>query len=175
MKYILLCLLVIIGLSQAQEFTYPLKAPIEVFGSCEHPLEAVTEGFCVIDGDTLRVLLDKGDGWYQFTSLRITGVNTPESRTTNDREKALAARIKAAVTDLLAGLNPADIKIVSLEKAKFYGRTIGDLQLYSDPSFSFSKWLIANQLAQPYEGEARTGWTEEQLDFIEEGLENIEY
>lgn len=164
-----------LALVSAQVFDYPIKAPSEIFEACDSPTDAFATGYCVIDGDTVRVLMDLGEGEYRFRLLRLDGINTAETRTSNAREKDIGLRTKALLIDYLAQLEPSDLIIVSNEKAKFYGRVIGDIHKASDPSFSLANWLIENQLGLPYNGEARAGFTDADLDLIEGALEKLEY
>jgi hypothetical protein len=48
--------------AQVQVFDNPLKPPLDIFDNCDDPVKALEVGFCVLDGDTIRVLLDLGEG-----------------------------------------------------------------------------------------------------------------
>ncbi|HEX6068196.1 MAG TPA: thermonuclease family protein [Longimicrobiaceae bacterium] len=41
----------------------------------------------VVDGDTLDALVDLGFNQYGYTTIRLRGVNTPETRTSDEAEK----------------------------------------------------------------------------------------
>ena len=57
----------------------------------------------VIDGDTITCTLDLGFHIYHWKKIRFYGVNAPESRTRNKREKEAGLRAKARVIELLDG------------------------------------------------------------------------
>jgi micrococcal nuclease len=56
----------------------------------------------VVDGDTIDVDIDLGFD-ISFTSrVRLAGIDTPESRTTDKKEKALGLEVKQRLKDLLS-------------------------------------------------------------------------
>src|SRR3990167_7933660 len=77
----------------------------------------------VLDGDTLVFEpLDLGnDVFLKKAVLRLAGVNCPESRTKNLKEKKLGLEAKQFVKGLVEG---KEIKFTSLQKEKF-GRMLG--------------------------------------------------
>ena len=56
----------------------------------------------VIDGDTVDVDIDLGFGtWIRNERVRIMGIDTPESRTSNDIEKKFGLAAKSRLQELL--------------------------------------------------------------------------
>ena len=75
----------------------------------------------VVDGDTLDCDLDLGfDVILQKQRVRLAGIDTPESRTRNLKEKALGLKAKERLIELCEG----KFKVKSLGKGK-YGRILG--------------------------------------------------
>tara|TARA_R100000655_G_scaffold77938_1_gene117315 strand:- start:35874 stop:36281 length:408 start_codon:yes stop_codon:yes gene_type:complete len=75
----------------------------------------------VIDGDTIDVDIDLGFGvWLKKQRVRLAGIDTPESRTRNLKEKALGLKAKDRLIELCTGA----FKVKSLGKGK-YGRILG--------------------------------------------------
>ena len=55
----------------------------------------LSEVLRVVDGDTVDVLLDLSFGVFRKVRIRANGIDTPESRTRNKREKELGLAAKA--------------------------------------------------------------------------------
>ena len=56
----------------------------------------------VIDGDTVDIDIDLGFGtWIRNERVRIMGIDTPESRTSNDIEKKFGLAAKSRLQELL--------------------------------------------------------------------------
>jgi len=74
----------------------------------------------IIDGDTIVVSLDLGFSCFlKKQTIRLAGIDTPESRTRNLEEKALGKKASARLEELCVG----SFKIQSLGKGK-YGRIL---------------------------------------------------
>jgi len=101
----------------------------------------------VVDGDTIRCVLDLGFSILHKATIRLAGINCPETRTRNLVEKELGKKAKARLKELVKG---QDIELhCEKEKGKF-GRIIGTLWVYD------SEWILRNlnrQMVQ--EGHAR--------------------
>ena len=85
-----------------------------------------------VDGDTVDVDIDLGFGvWLRNERVRIMGIDTPESRTSNEVEKLFG---KAAKTRLKELLHDGAVLVTTEEKngedmrGKF-GRILGDFKL----------------------------------------------
>ena len=83
----------------------------------------------VIDGDTVDIDIDLGFGtWIRNERVRIMGIDTPESRTSNDIEKKFGLAAKTRLQELLgetAILKTQVSKKGEDMKGKF-GRILGD-------------------------------------------------
>ena len=83
----------------------------------------------VIDGDTVDVDIDLGFGiWLRNQRVRIYGIDTPESRTSDDVEKLFGLAAKKRVEELLQNnvvLITTDDKHGEDSRGKF-GRILGD-------------------------------------------------
>ncbi len=86
----------------------------------------------VVDGDTVDVDIDLGFG-IQLTNerVRIMGIDTPESRTSNKVEKVFGLAAKNRLAELLA----EDCILITTENKKGedevgkFGRVLGDFQI----------------------------------------------
>ena len=85
----------------------------------------------VIDGDTVDIDIDLGFGtWIRNERVRIMGIDTPESRTSNDIEKKFGLAAKSRLQELLgetAILKTQVSKKGEDMKGKF-GRILGDFK-----------------------------------------------
>jgi micrococcal nuclease len=102
----------------------------------------------VVDGDTVDVDIDLGfDVWLRNQRIRLFGVDCPESRTRNKKEKAHGLLAKAYVQKaLVVGRTYA---LTTKEKGKF-GRFLGEFK--TGKGF-ITKLLIKERLAVPYTGQ----------------------
>ena len=57
----------------------------------------------IVDGDTIDILIDLGFGLTKKERVRLAGIDTPESRTTNLEEKAMGLEAKEVLTKMLSG------------------------------------------------------------------------
>lgn len=106
----------------------------------------------VIDGDTLDCLLDVGFDILIKQRLRLSGINTPESRTRDKREKELGLEAKQFTQDFVS--EGEKILIHTIKKGKF-GRLLCEVFVGGK---SLNKALIKAGLAREYHGGKRTGW-----------------
>ena len=81
----------------------------------------VKEVVKVVDGDTVDVILDLGFGLFKKERVRIAGVDTPEKRTRNLKEKKLGNDATAFAEEWFS---EGDITIRT-EKDGKYGRMLG--------------------------------------------------
>lgn len=111
----------------------------------------------VIDGDTLDLLVDLGFNIHHSIRVRLNGVNTPESRTSDIKEKELGLKAKDFTKDWTVRHPVVYVSTVKDKKEKF-GRILA--QVYSDPDKTacLNEDLIGSGYARPYNGEKRNGW-----------------
>lgn len=115
----------------------------------------------VIDGDTLDVDIDLGFGiWLTDERVRIMGIDTPASRTSDKVEKIFGKAAKARLKSLLgpyATLKTRVAKDGEDMRGKF-GRVLGDFEVYyhaEDRYSTVAKILIQEGHAVEYEGGAK--------------------
>src|SRR5210317_2199141 len=86
-----------------------------------------------VDGDTVDVDIDLGFGvWLNDERVRIMGIDTPESRTSDKVEKLFGKAAKARLKELLgpyATLQTRVAKDGEDMRGKF-GRVLGDFEVY---------------------------------------------
>lgn len=107
----------------------------------------------VVDGDTVILDIDLGfDVWLNSQSVRLSGVDTPETRTRNANEKKAGLLAKKWVSDLLKVGD--DVKITTiLDKEGKFGRILGVIT--NSNEVNINEGLINNRYAVPYEGQSK--------------------
>ena len=66
----------------------------------------------VVDGDTVDALIDIGFKIKYDERIRLLGLDTPESRTSNQKEKVLGKAAKARIKELIASANTLSKKLL---------------------------------------------------------------
>ena len=85
----------------------------------------VKEVLKVVDGDTIDVVIDLGFD-ISFTSrVRLAGIDTPESRTKDAREKILGVEVKEYLKKALEGATDIVIRTEKVDSSEKYGRILG--------------------------------------------------
>jgi len=112
----------------------------------------ITQGYVikVYDGDTITIASKmpyKDSPMFRF-SVRLSGIDSPEIKSTSVNEHSLALLSKDALTSRLLGKN-VELKNVSLEK---YGRLLADV--YYD-GVHMNKWMLEHKFAVPYSGKTK--------------------
>lgn len=105
------------------------------------------------DGDTARVCFVDRAGNSVRILVRIAGINTPEVRSSSEKEKALAVRAKKRLEDAVAG------KFVTIRnpKTEKYGRSLSDVDVGEIKSVS--EYMLADpEICVPYEGGKKVSW-----------------
>ena len=111
----------------------------------------------VVDGDTIRCVLDLGFSILHKATIRLAGINCPETRTRNLAEKELGKKAKARLKELVKG---QDIELhCEKEKGKF-GRIIGTLWVYDSEWIlrNLNRQMISEGHAREYTGGKRLPW-----------------
>ena len=102
----------------------------------------------VVDGDTVDVDIDLGfDCWVRNQRIRLFGIDTPECRTRNKKEKAHGLLAKAYVQKALVVGEVYALR--TKEKGKF-GRYLGEIKVGRT---TLNKLLIKEGLAVEYTGQ----------------------
>lgn len=106
-----------------------------------------------LDGDTVEVMIDLGLRIFHSTTLRLSGIDTPEMHSSilEDRQKASAARIRAGEL-----CPPGSTVIISTQKPDSrdkFGRWLGDVMFIEGTlPKSVADVLIAEGLGRFYDG-----------------------
>ena len=102
----------------------------------------------VVDGDTVDVDIDLGfDVWLRNQRIRLFGIDCPESRTRNKKEKLHGLLAKECVKKECQVGKTYILR--TKEKGKF-GRWLGDIKTSKG---WLTKFLLQAKLAVPYEGQ----------------------
>jgi len=81
----------------------------------------------VVDGDTIDAAIDLGFDISLTKRIRLAGVDTPESRTTDVKEKALGLEVKEWLKKRLEGQTDIIVKTELPDSTEKYGRILGHL------------------------------------------------
>lgn len=108
----------------------------------------------IVDGDTIDVDIDLGFNVSFYQRVRLAGIDTPESRTTDKAEKELGLEVKKKLGELLANASDVVIRTEKPDSTEKYGRILG--WLYVDGAEqSINHALIAGGYAWEYMGETK--------------------
>ena len=105
----------------------------------------------VVDGDTIDASIDLGFDISLEKRIRLAGIDAPESRTTNLKEKALGLESKEWLKKALEGAKDILIKTEKPDSTEKYGRIIGHLFI-NDQETSLNNQMIDEGYALPYDG-----------------------
>ena len=107
----------------------------------------------VYDGDTFKCDIDLGFSIIlKKQAVRLSGINCPELRTKDKREKALGYEAKEKIIEILD--EAFEVTLQSLGKGKF-GRVISIC--YAD-GYNVNDMMVESGLARPYDGGKRSSW-----------------
>jgi micrococcal nuclease len=105
----------------------------------------------VVDGDTIDANIDLGFDISFTKRIRLAGIDAPESRTTNLKEKALGLESKEWLKKTLEDAKDILIKTEKPDSTEKYGRIIGHLFI-NDQETSLNNQMIDEGYALAYEG-----------------------
>ena len=105
----------------------------------------------VVDGDTIDASIDLGFDISLEKRIRFAGIDTPESRTTNLKEKALGLESKEWIKKALEGAKDIIIKTEKPDSTEKYGRIIGHLFINGQET-SLNNQMITSGYALAYDG-----------------------
>jgi len=118
----------------------------------------------IVDGDTIDVDIDLGFGvWLKKQRIRMMGIDTPESRTSDDEEKVYGLLAKQRLTNLIADAKV--LKTYNDERGK-YGRILGEVICYfaaEDRWAGSSEIMISEGHGVAYHGQSKDDIAEEHL------------
>jgi len=108
----------------------------------------------VVDGDTIDVVIDLGFDILFASRVRLAGIDTPESRTTNKAEKALGIEAKEYLKKHLKDAKSVVIRTEKMNSSEKYGRILGWVYVNGD-SESLNNKMINDGYAWGYLGETK--------------------
>ena len=108
----------------------------------------------VVDGDTIDVVIDLGFDILFASRVRLAGIDTPESRTTDKAEKALGIEAKEYLKKQLKDAKSVVIRTEKMNSSEKYGRILGWVYVNGD-SESVNNKMINDGYAWGYLGETK--------------------
>ena len=105
----------------------------------------------VVDGDTIDADIDLGFDISLTKRIRLAGVDTPESRTTDLKEKAMGLESKEWLKKKLEGAKDIIIKTELPDSTEKYVRIIGHLFINGQET-SLNNQMIDEGYALAYDG-----------------------
>ena len=114
----------------------------------------------VVDGDTVDVDIDLGFGvWLRKQRIRLYGIDTPESRTSDDVENVYGL---AAKDFLIKWTNAGDLTLKTFKDGKGkFGRILGEL--WFGRTHNINQILVDNHHAVRYHGQSKEEIAEQHI------------
>jgi micrococcal nuclease len=108
----------------------------------------------VVDGDTIDVIIDLGFDILFASRVRLAGIDTPESRTTDKAEKVLGLESKEYLKKHLKDSKSVVIKTEKMNSSEKYGRILGWIYVNGDTE-SLNDKMINDGYAWGYLGDTK--------------------
>ena len=108
----------------------------------------------VVDGDTIDVVIDLGFDILFASRVRLAGIDTPESRTTDKAEKVLGLEAKEYLKKSLKDAKSVIIKTEKMDSSEKYGRILGWVYVNGD-TVSLNDMMINHGYAWGYLGDTK--------------------
>ena len=108
----------------------------------------------VVDGDTIDVIIDLGFDIMFASRVRLAGIDTPESRTTDKAEKALGVEAKEYLKKQLKDAKSVVIRTEKMDSSEKYGRILGWVYVNGE-SESLNNKMINDGYAWGYLGDTK--------------------
>jgi len=108
----------------------------------------------IVDGDTIDVLIDLGFDILFASRVRLAGIDTPESRTKDLKEKALGLESKEYLKKILKDAKSVVIKTEKINSSEKYGRILGWIYV-DDDTVSVNDHMINDGYAWGYLGDTK--------------------
>ncbi len=103
----------------------------------------------IVDGDTIDISIDLGFDLTKKERVRLAGIDTPEKRTKNEKEKEMGYQ---ATEFLEMHLMEAKKLTVKTEKEGKFGRMLGWLYKTDEDTTSINQIMIDKGYAWAYDG-----------------------
>ena len=117
----------------------------------EYYVKKVTK---VVDGDTIDIDIDLGFDISFSSRVRLAGIDTPESRTSDKMEKALGLEAKSYLKNAIDSAKSVVIKTEKMDSSEKYGRILGWVYLDGSEK-SINEQMILDGHAWGYLGETK--------------------
>ena len=101
----------------------------------------------IVDGDTVDLSIDLGFSIITIQRIRLSGLDTPELNSKEEKERQLAVEAKQFVTEWFSNNKNLIIKTTKDDK---YGRMLGEI--INENGVSLNKTLIERGYAWDYDG-----------------------
>ena len=108
----------------------------------------------VVDGDTIDVDIDLGFDISFSSRVRLAGIDTPESRTTDKIEKSLGLESKEYLKKAFDASKTVVIKTEKMDSSEKYGRILGWVFL-DGSEISINQKMINDGYAWGYLGDTK--------------------
>jgi micrococcal nuclease len=108
----------------------------------------------VVDGDTIDVLIDLGFDILFQSRVRLAGIDTPESRTKDLKEKALGLESKEYLKKHFKDAKSVVIKTEKMDSSEKYGRILGWVYVNGETE-SLNDKMINDGYAWGYMGDTK--------------------
>ena len=108
----------------------------------------------IVDGDTIDVVIDLGFDVLFASRVRLAGIDTPESRTTDKAEKALGLEAKEYLKKHIKDAKSVVIRTEKMDSSEKYGRILGWVYVNGE-SESLNNKMINDGYAWGYLGETK--------------------
>lgn len=102
----------------------------------------------VVDGDTLDIEVDLGLGIKRLERVRLAGIDAPETRSSDQEEKAAGRVAHEFVVDWVR--SHGDVLLRTVKDGDKYGRFLAYVYPASDHSMSLNDMMVENKMAVPY-------------------------
>lgn len=101
----------------------------------------VTEIKRTVDGDTIDVVIDLGFNISKSTRVRLLGIDAPETRTKDKKEKEKGLKSKEFLSALLDGFHDYNEVVLVSTKLDGFGRSLGHIYIDGE---NLSEIMISN-------------------------------
>ena len=117
----------------------------------------------VIDGDTVDVDIDLGfEVWLRNQRIRLYGIDTPESRTSDKIEKVFGNLAKSKILEFCPIGSSIILQTKTDDSRGKYGRILGEL--VTNEGVNVNEYMIENNYAVAYFGMSKSDIAQKQLD-----------
>jgi micrococcal nuclease len=122
----------------------------------------------VVDGDTIDVVIDLGLGVLSKQRIRLLGMDTPELRTSDEKEKKYGIMSKYKMENWI---NVSDVsenielRCLERDSREKFGRLLAEVWVKKENEWmNVNKWMCDNHYAVPYIGQNKTLIEEHHLE-----------